>query len=125
MFNIIVCIKQILDPEIPPRDFQVDPVSRMAVPGAAALVINPYDENAIEVALQLKEKIGDAKVTAITLGGADTNKALRRALAMGCDQAVCLCDLQKLLLLFKMRRKWFACVARSCPADLYAEHRAA
>ena len=86
MFNIIVCIKQILDPEIPPRDFQVDPVSRMAVPGAAALVINPYDENAIEVALQLKEKIGDAKVTAITLGGADTNKALRRAGSCSCGR---------------------------------------
>lgn len=90
--NIVVCIKQILDPEIHPRDFQVDPVSKKAVQGAAPLVVNPYDENAIEVAVQVKEKVKDAMVTALTLGGESADKALRRALGKGCDEAIWLKD---------------------------------
>ncbi len=90
--NIVVCIKQILDPEIHPRDFQVDCDSKKAVQGAAALVVNPYDENAVEVALQLKAKVGEATVTAMTLGGATADKALRRVLGMGCDEGIWLRD---------------------------------
>ncbi len=90
--NIVVCIKQILDPEIHPRDFQVDSDLRKAVQGAAALVVNPYDENAVEVALQLKAKVGEAAITAMTLGGATADKALRRVLAIGCDEAIWLRD---------------------------------
>ncbi len=90
--NIVVCIKQILDPEIHPRDFQVDSAQKKAVQGAAALVVNPYDENAVEVALQLKGKVGEATVTAMTLGGATADKALRRVLGMGCDEGIWLKD---------------------------------
>lgn len=90
--NIVVCIKQILDPESNPRDFQVDPDLRKAVRGAAALVVNPYDENAVEVALQLKAKVGEATITAMTLGEAPADKALRRVLAMGCDEGIWLRD---------------------------------
>lgn len=90
--NIVVCIKQILDPETRPRDFQVDSNSKKAVQGTAALVVNPYDENAIEVALQLKAKMGEATVTAMTLGGATADKALRRVLGMGCDEGIWLKD---------------------------------
>lgn len=90
--NIVVCIKQILDPEIHPRDFEVDSISRKVVPGAAALVVNPYDENAVEVALQLKGKVGKATVTAMTLGGPAADKALRRVLALGSDEGIWLRD---------------------------------
>jgi len=90
--NIVVCIKQILDPEIRPRDFQVDSNSRKAIQGTAALVVNPNDENAVEVALQLKTKVGEATVTAITLGAATADKALRRVLGMGCDEGIWLRD---------------------------------
>jgi electron transfer flavoprotein beta subunit len=90
--NIAVCIKQILDPEIHPRDFQIDPGLKMAVQGAAALVVSPYDENAIEVALQVKGKAKDATVTALTLGGESADQALRRALGKGCDEAIWLQD---------------------------------
>ncbi len=90
--NIVVCIKQILDPEIHPRDFQVDRASKKAVQGAAPLVINPYDENAIEVALQMKGRVKEGLVTALTLGGETSDKALRRALGMGCDEAILIKD---------------------------------
>ena len=90
--RVLVCIKQILDPEIPARNFQVDRASLKAIQGDAALVINPFDANAIEIALQLKDQQKDWSVTALTLGGETCGKALRHVLAMGCDEAIWLQD---------------------------------
>lgn len=56
------------------------------------MVVNPYDENAIEVALQLKGSQKDSTVTALTLDGEPCGKALRHVLAMGCDEAIWLKD---------------------------------
>jgi electron transfer flavoprotein beta subunit len=53
----------------------------------AEFIINPYDEYAIEEAIQQKEK-HDGEITVITVGGEDAEKELRTALAMGCDKAV-------------------------------------
>lgn len=89
--HTVVCIKQILDPEIPPREFQVDPETKSAVRGRASLVISPFDLNALEVALQLKERAG-GQVTVVSLGADETPEALRRALAMGCDGAIWIRD---------------------------------
>ena len=63
--NIIVCIKQILDPEIPARDFRVDSAKREAERGSANLVTNIFCENALETALQFREAHG-GKITALT-----------------------------------------------------------
>lgn len=90
--QIKVCIKQIIDPEIPSAEFKVDFEARRAVEGQGELVLSPYDENAIEVALQLKDRDKDIEVTAVTMGGEASQKVLRKALAMGCDQAVWLKD---------------------------------
>jgi electron transfer flavoprotein beta subunit len=90
--QVLVCVKQILDPEIPPRQFEVDRGSKKAVPGGAALVISPFDANAVEIALQLKSREKDCTVTALTLGGEASGKVLRHVLAMGCDEAVQLAD---------------------------------
>ena len=54
-------------------------------------VVNPYDEFAIEEALKTKEKTGGETV-AISLGGAANKETLRKALAMGIDNAVLLTD---------------------------------
>lgn len=88
--NIIVCLKQILDPEIPARDFRVDAEKREAVRGSANLVTNIFCENALETALQLREKFGaaDAKITALIFAPASGEDALRKALAMKADRAV-------------------------------------
>lgn len=90
--HIVVCIKQIIDPEIPAGDFKVDFEARKATEGQGELVLNPYDENAVEVALQMKDGDAEVKITALTVGGEATQKVLRRALAMGCDEAIWLKD---------------------------------
>ncbi len=86
--NIIVCLKQILDPEIPVRDFKVDPVAKEAVRGAANLVTNIFCENALETALQFKEKVAGAKITALSFSPESGEDTLRKALAMKADEGV-------------------------------------
>ena len=85
--NIVVCIKQILDPEIPARDFRVDAAKREAERGSANLVANIFCENALETALQLRDNHG-GKITAVTVGPQGAEDVLRKALALRCDDAV-------------------------------------
>ncbi len=85
--NILVCLKQILDPEIPARDFRVDAPKREAERGSANLVTNIFCENALETALQLRESAGGAKITALSYGQPSAEDSLRKALAMKADAA--------------------------------------
>ncbi|MBI3838003.1 MAG: electron transfer flavoprotein subunit beta/FixA family protein [Planctomycetia bacterium] len=85
--NIVVCIKQILDPEIPARDFRVDSVKCEAERGSANLVTNIFCENALETALQFREAQG-GKITAISCGPEGAEDVLRKALALKADDAV-------------------------------------
>ncbi|MBV8859194.1 MAG: electron transfer flavoprotein subunit beta/FixA family protein [Acidobacteria bacterium] len=85
--NILVCLKQILDPEVPARDFRVDAAQREAEQGAANLVTNIFCENALETALQLRERAGGGKITALSYGRPTAEDSLRKALAMKADAA--------------------------------------
>lgn len=89
--EIIVCLKEIIDPEIPPSQFKIDAAAKRQLQEGHALVISTYDEHALEVALKLKEAKGGT-VTALCLGAPSATTALRKALAMGADQAVLLSD---------------------------------
>jgi electron transfer flavoprotein beta subunit len=59
--------------------------------GDAPLVINPWDEFAMEAALRQKEALGGT-VTVLTIGGEASREALKHALAMGADDAVLITD---------------------------------
>ena len=80
--NIYVLVKRTFDTE-----------EKIVVSGGkiqedgAEFIINPYDEYAIEEAIQKRDAFG-GKVTVITIGGEDAEKQLRTALAMGADEAV-------------------------------------
>jgi electron transfer flavoprotein beta subunit len=91
--HTIVCIKQIIDPEIPAEQFKLDPETRRQIRGGLSLVIGAYDQNALEVALQLREKVG-GKITALCLGesGAMGVGAVKSALGMGVDEGVLVSD---------------------------------
>jgi electron transfer flavoprotein beta subunit len=81
----VVCIKQVPDTE---TRVKVAGDGRTFDPAGVTWIINPYDEFAIEAALQLKEKLGAGEVVLITLGGAGVQSAVRSALAMGADRAI-------------------------------------
>ncbi len=90
--NILVCVKQILDPALPPAKFKVDPESRQVIPPEGIPpVMNPYDEQALELALRLKEKNG-GKVVAISLGTQEALSAVKHALSLGVDDGIALSD---------------------------------
>jgi electron transfer flavoprotein beta subunit len=90
--RILVCIKQIIDPEIPARDFRIDPIKLEAVRGSANLVTNIFCENALEMALQLREHLGGAEITALSCGPPTAEDSLRKALAMKADAAALVVD---------------------------------
>ena len=89
--HIVVCVKQIIDPETTPEQFKLDPVSKRQARGGLSLVISAFDENALEVALQLREKAG-GKVTALSLGEPEAQAAVKSAMAMGLDAGVLVSD---------------------------------
>ena len=48
--NMIVCVKQVIDPEAPPASFKIDPSANKVVPPPSVPpVLSPFDENAVEV----------------------------------------------------------------------------
>ena len=90
--NIVVCIKKIPDPEIPPAKFKLDTESmRVLPPEGIPPVINPYDEQAVELALRLKEKSG-GKVTVLTIDEEASPTIVKHALSMGADEGYVLTD---------------------------------
>ena len=84
--KIIACIKQVPDSEA-----KVKADNGQVSWGDAPLVINPFDEYAIEGALQQKEATSGS-VTALCIGPESAKEALKHALAMGADEAVLVSD---------------------------------
>lgn len=87
--DIVVCIKQV--PET--TDIGWDPKTGTLMREGAGGILNPNDKNALEAALQLKEKHGGT-VTALSMGPPQAEDALREALSMGVDKAILLSDEQ-------------------------------
>lgn len=85
--NIVVCIKQVPDTS----EVRIDPVTNTIIREGVPAIINPFDENAIEEALRLREQQG-GKVTVISMGPPQAETALREALAMGADEAMLITD---------------------------------
>ena len=81
--KILVCTKQTFDTE---AKIVLDGDGRIDSKGVT-MIMNPYDEFAVEEALRIKES-GAGEVTVISAGGAKAQDALRQALAMGADKAV-------------------------------------
>ncbi|HOV80741.1 MAG TPA: electron transfer flavoprotein subunit beta/FixA family protein [Bacillota bacterium] len=88
--NIAVCIKPVPDPRFY-GNISVDPRTGLLVRKGAPAVINPSDRNAIEAALQLKERHG-GRVVLASMAPPDAGEALKEGLAMGADEAFLLSD---------------------------------
>ena len=84
--KIVVCVKQV--PDSAARVVVED--GRISW-GDAPLVINPWDEYAVEAALKQKEAYGGS-VTVLSMGKEDEKEAIKHALAMGCDDAILVSD---------------------------------
>ncbi len=87
MLNILVCVKQVPDVNLVKIDPETGSLIRKGVPA----ILNPHDENALEAAVQVKERCGGT-VTCITMGPDQAEEALRQCLSCGADRAVLLSD---------------------------------
>jgi len=89
---MIVCVKQVIDPQAPPASFKIDPSSNTVVPPSGVPpVISPFDENAVEAALRIKDALG-GKITIISLGINLLRDVIKKPLSMGADELILLED---------------------------------
>ena len=90
--NMIVCVKQILDPEAPPSSFKIDPAANTLVPQTSIpSVLSPFDEQAVEAALKIKDAKG-GKITVISLGINLLRDVVKNPLSLGADELILLED---------------------------------
>lgn len=85
--HVVVCIKQVPGT----TKVAINPETNTLIRDGVEAIINPFDENALEAALALKDKAG-ARVTVICMGPPQAETALRESLARGADDVVLLCD---------------------------------
>ncbi|HWG89665.1 MAG TPA: electron transfer flavoprotein subunit beta/FixA family protein [Candidatus Thermoplasmatota archaeon] len=71
---------------------RVDPKTGAPDLGGVGVKVSDYDKNAVEAAVQIKEKNVGSKVTAVSLGGPKLEESMKEVLAMGCDDALLLRD---------------------------------
>jgi electron transfer flavoprotein beta subunit len=91
--DMIVCCKQVLDPEAPPASFKVDAATNKVVPPQGVPpVISPFDEQAVEAALRIKDAQKAGKVTVISLGINLLRDVVKKPLSMGADELILLED---------------------------------
>lgn len=91
--EMIVCVKQVPDPEAPPASFKVDPTTNKVVPPPGVPpVISTFDETAVEAALKVKDAKAGSKITVLSLGNNLVRDVVKKPLAMGADQLILLED---------------------------------
>jgi electron transfer flavoprotein beta subunit len=91
--HLAVCIKYIPDPEAAFSMFTIDEQAKRVIPASGLKhVVSPFDEQAVEAALRIREQHAGARITVITLGGEVSRNALKHGLAMGADDGVLLSD---------------------------------
>jgi electron transfer flavoprotein beta subunit len=88
--NMIVCCKQVPDPEAPPAVFKVAN-NKMTLPAEVKPVIGQYEEFALEAALKIKDAKG-GKITALSLGNNFVRDVIKKSLAVGADELILLED---------------------------------
>lgn len=91
--NMIVCAKQVIDPEAPPASFKIDAATNKVVPPQGVPpVISPFDEQAVEAALKIKDAQGEGKITVLSLGTKLLRDVVKKPLSMGANELILLED---------------------------------
>ncbi len=84
---VIACVKQVPDT----TQVQIDPVTNTLVREGIPFIVNPYDTHALEECLRLKDQFG-VRVAALSMGPPNAEATLRKACAVGVDEAILLSD---------------------------------
>lgn len=84
---VVCCVKQVPDT----TQVQIDPVTNTLVREGIPFIMNPYDTHALEESLRLKDRYG-VRVAVISMGPPNAEATIRKALALGVDDAILLSD---------------------------------
>ncbi|MCB6992855.1 electron transfer flavoprotein subunit beta/FixA family protein [bacterium 210820-DFI.6.37] len=87
-FKIIVCAKQVPDT----NEIRINPETGTLIRDGVPSILNPDDANALELALDIKDKYDDVTVTVITMGPPQAEAMLFECLAMGADDGILISD---------------------------------
>lgn len=85
--KILVCIKQVPDTA---SKLKIAPDGKSIDTAGLEFIVAPYDEIAVEHAVQCKEKRKDVEIVILSMGTAESEKSIRRCLAMGADRGILL-----------------------------------
>ena len=86
--HIVVCVKQVPNT----TQVRINPETNTLVREGVESIMNPFDENALEMALQLKEQHAGSRVTVLTMGPAQAAEVLKEAVGRGADAVALLSD---------------------------------
>lgn len=86
--HIVVCLKQVPNT----TQVKINPETNTLVRDGVESIMNPFDENALEMALQLKEAHPGTRVSALTMGPPQAADILKEAVGRGADDVMLLCD---------------------------------
>ena len=84
---VISCVKQVPDT----TQVQIDPVTNTLVREGIPFIMNPYDTHALEESLRLKDRYG-IRAVSLSMGPPNAEATLRKACAVGVDEAILLSD---------------------------------
>jgi len=87
--KILVCVKQVPDME---SKFKINAAGTWYDTTDLAWRMNEYDEYAVEQAVRLKEQLGDADLTVVSIGPNKVTETIKKSLAMGCDRGAHIVD---------------------------------
>ena len=87
-FNIIVCAKQVPDTNV----IKINPKTGTLIRDGVPSILNNDDANALEEALQIKDKYDDVHITVITMGPPQANDLLFECIAKGADEGILVSD---------------------------------
>jgi len=91
--NIIVCVKQVPDPEVPASKFRIDSEAKKVIPSGLPPVISIFDAMACEAACRLKDADRTGiKITVLSMGSGKVSDVVKHALSMGADDGIVLQD---------------------------------
>ena len=84
--NIIVCVKQVIDPDAPVASLDISEDSVVSSK-EKQFVLNGYDENAVEAALKIKDDVG-AEITILSVGSYFESDVMKKPISMGADRLI-------------------------------------
>jgi len=84
--KILVCVKEVIDPEVPINSIDIDSdVWKFSPKQGVSKVLNGFDENAVEAALNIKEQIPETDITILSVGKDFSMDVIKKPLSMGCQ----------------------------------------